>query len=120
MEVTISVTNNGDLADNFVVSLVGNWFDDVDAEGVLTLSAGETEEITLVIAPTELGEQELVIRTVNSGAVVEKTKDVEVLTNNWFNVNNGLLYWVAGIMAILILFLIVVISAVSQSRKHLA
>ena len=124
--VQITVTNNLDSSENFVIAVEGAdaWAEVVDVDPqILTISQGSTKTATITLNPTEAGTKTFNIALIYSGQ--EKTQAVSVsiedkagfLTGAFAGVGNTGLYVIAAVFLILIIIILVLIVRVARSPK---
>jgi hypothetical protein len=115
------ITNNG--ADNeFAISASDfeSWAQLVSITPITaSIKEGEFQEITVVLIPTSAGTQSFNIKTIADGETNTQAVSVNIGDEPGFlkGISNKLLFIVAGVSALLISMLIILIMALSRKRQ---
>jgi len=119
--ITATVRNNGAAAGDFVISVSGisGWADFVSATPqTLSLSAGSSGESLIKLSPTAGGFRTFMIEVTSNGKTYTQPVSVtiEEKSGGIFGVDldNNILYYVIGALAVLILVFIIMIIRVSR------
>jgi hypothetical protein len=125
--VKTTITNNGNSADNFVVSATGyeSWAELVSISPQLTyLEKGDSADVTITLKPTTEGTQAFKIQTIVSGVTTEQPVSVSITEKVKTGFFTGAFagastttYLVTAIVIVLILIIITLIVKLSNAPR---
>ncbi len=126
LAVNLVITNNKAETANTVISAEGYdaWANSVEVNPqILTLDAGQTKQSTITLMPTEAGQQSFTIKIIQDGnefvrtVAVSISEEPGIFGDLFEGAQDTILYVAAGILALLIILVIVLIVKVSRRPK---
>ncbi len=121
LSIKTTIKNLGTTSGTFLVGASGyeSWAElDRISERILTLDAGESEEVSVTfnVKPGVSGEQTFDVEVQSNGNLESQEVAVNIEQDNAFNFGNNTLVWILGAV-IIILIILVIIVAVRVSKR---